>query len=326
MEVKKTKLLRAVIIERSNINFYFSKVEEIPSLLEMFSYIFYFSSSIIGPSFEFSLFRKFIRLEAPYNKIPIKYAIKAGLKEFLKGVILFVLLNTFGKWTDVLYCGTEEYSNKSLMYKFSYLNFADIFMRYKYYFVWKISQTSVILCGLSYNPKNDKNGVIHNFDKIECTSVRKIELVNNIKDYAKNWNITVHIWLKYNVMLRLTNLENNFIRNNSHLITFIFSALWHGFHPSYYIFFFSCFLMDQIDSMLEKEIENFSHVKNKNLFSKIVSIYLVHFFFSYNGTIFELLEFNVLFRFAKSLYFIPHVVVIVLYFLLTIKRILRKSK
>lgn len=69
---------------------------------------------------------------------------------------------------------------------------------------------------------------------------------NSVKGFLASWNISVHEWLKYYVYLRL--LDNNKKRGSSNvfaaLVSFMVSAIWHGFYPGFYSFFLGAFLLD----------------------------------------------------------------------------------
>ena len=92
-------------------------MKECPTLLEVFSYIFYFPSAVVGPSFEFSDYRKFIYTLDEYKNFPLDLAVKSSMKEFAKGIICMGLYFAMKGPFDYLYLITEEYGNSSLIYK-----------------------------------------------------------------------------------------------------------------------------------------------------------------------------------------------------------------
>ena len=55
-----------------------------------------------------------------------------------------------------------------------------------------------------------------------------------------DWNQTIHLWLKYNVYTRTININKKPFKNNwalASFLTFISSAIWHGFYLTYYLTF-----------------------------------------------------------------------------------------
>ena len=57
--------------------------------------------------------------------------------------------------------------------------------RAKYYIGWKLGQTGVDLCGLSYSPQkkkiNDQDEIEHRFDKIDSCGITEVEMNMNPK-------------------------------------------------------------------------------------------------------------------------------------------------
>jgi lysophospholipid acyltransferase len=72
-----------------------------------------------------------------------------------------------------------------------------------------------------------------------------IEFSYDVKDFLNAWNISVHKWLKYYVYLRMIKPGKQ-LQIVPILMTFVVSAIWHGFYPGYFLFFISSGLMDYI--------------------------------------------------------------------------------
>ena len=143
-------------------------------------------------------------------------------------------------------------------------NFVMGTLRAKYYIGWKMGQSAVNFCGLSYNPQTIKTGEItiieHKFDKIDSCGVTEVETHINPKVKMQYWNRTVHFWLKYNVCLRIINIKHPLFKDNmkvAAMVTFILSAFWHGLYPSYYISFFFFYFVEQTCEGLEKKFNFF---------------------------------------------------------------------
>ena len=65
--------------------------------------------------------------------------------------------------------------------------------------------------------------------------------------------MSAHNWLKHYVYLRqLDNNKKGGFNFRATFITFIMSAIWHGFYPGYYIFFTGAGLMDYHAKVAEK--------------------------------------------------------------------------
>jgi hypothetical protein len=90
--------------------------------LEVFSFIFYYPSALVGPSFDFIDFRNFIEHKGVYSHLPKFQAIKAGGAEFIKfvGCLLIYLISL--PYFYPSYTTTEEFGNKVFIYKVLLVN------------------------------------------------------------------------------------------------------------------------------------------------------------------------------------------------------------
>lgn len=205
-------------------------------------------------------------------------------------------------------------------------------IRCKYYSAWKLSQSNLVLCGLAYNgEKNKETGeIVHKFDKMGNYNVRQVELNLNVKTKLQWWNRTVHLWLKYNVYLRIVNIDHPKFKNNhslASLITFMVSAFWHGFYPIYYIFFFQIFILEQVFGMMEK-INLFDTLEKSNPLIKFA-----FWFYGMNncdsmGIVFALVSLKNGLQFLLNVYFLPLIIIAGSYFVMkeVIKRKHRQDR
>lgn len=110
-----------------------------------------------------------------------------------------------------------------------------------------------IASGLSFNGY-DKEGNPR-FDKVKSCNIYNLETSYKVKDFLANWNISAHHWLKYYVYLRqLSNHKREGFNLSATFLTFLMSAIWHGFYPGYYVFFMGAGLMDYHFKISEKAL------------------------------------------------------------------------
>lgn len=62
-----------------------------------------------------------------------------------------------------------------------------------------MGEASLIAAGLGY--KKDKDNV--QYDTVKSMCIKKFACATEISELSNNWNVQVHLWLKYYVMLRL---------------------------------------------------------------------------------------------------------------------------
>jgi len=160
------------------------------------------------------------------------------------------------------------------------------------------------------------------FDKFENCKIRICVLDYNFKNRIAYWNRNIHFWLKYYVHLRLIDSVG---KTKASLITFIVSAFWHGFYPTYYIFFISIFILDSIADTLERKVEFYSYIEHSGRMPiKILMSFLTLFFLNYNGAVFIIINNSLVWEYLQATYFIGFILEIILFVYVTF--ILKESK
>ena len=150
-----------------------------------------------------------------------------------------------------------------------------IFVRMKYYTGWTLSYSSLIFNGVAYTEKKTKDGKVERlFEKGDYGSIINSEFGVNPKFKLTFWNRTVHLWLKYNLFTRTINIDMKPFKNNmnlSSLLTFVVSAIWHGYYPTYYFTFLSLYLLQSGNETLVK-VGFYNFIENKWYLKVIMSI------------------------------------------------------
>lgn len=126
-----------------------------------------------------------------------------------------------------------------------------ISIRQFYYGPFKFTNGAVIAAGLSYNGYKGEKSSEHKWDKIVGCKAIPVETATNIVDLLRDWNIQVHLWLKYYVQQRAVTPGQRAGFKET-LTTFMISAFWHGFFPGYYTLFFGYALLGEISKDIYK--------------------------------------------------------------------------
>mmetsp|Transcript_46259 Transcript_46259/g.62838 ORF Transcript_46259/g.62838 Transcript_46259/m.62838 type:complete len:186 (+) Transcript_46259:578-1135(+) len=107
--------------------------------------------------------------------------------------------------------------------------------------------------GLAFNGY-DKETKQPLFNRVESLNVYNLELTGDIKVTISSWNISIHKWLKYYVFLQLIDRSKKTLQFMPAIMTFMVSAVWHGFYPGLFIFFIAAALLELIAKMAQKTI------------------------------------------------------------------------
>lgn len=139
---------------------------------------------------------------------------------------------------------TLEFGQLPYWRRLVYSNLSITLLRAKYYCGWLLIQSSLNLSGFCLDPADHSN------TRHILTADPSLELLPTLKDKLEYWNASTQIWLKNYVYFRFYSEEQ--IRkspakaNVSQYVTFVVSAVWHGFYPSYYFAFVQTGVLNQI--------------------------------------------------------------------------------
>ena len=298
-----------------------------PSFLQIFSYIFFFPTCLIGPSIEFSDFMNFMKLEDDYKSLDYSKCNVHLLYDFPKSFILIGLTAGLGKALSPEYTATLEFKAKPFIYKFLYVFISVAWIRCKYYTGWQMAETAMTACGFNYIIKDEKGEKVVAFDRVDNCNIYMIETSISNGTKMQYWNRNIHLWLKYYVYIRLQKPE----RSNAgfvSFITFITSAFWHGVYPNYYLFFFNMFLLEQIC----KYIHIWGYFKKMESDTNKVRKFFFWFMFfwaqDYAGLSFVHFSWKDNLSFYSSFYYIPNIFMLLGYVYVTFigKRPKREQK
>ncbi|CAG8645127.1 6432_t:CDS:10 [Cetraspora pellucida] len=228
-------------------------IRSLPPFLEFLGYVFFFGGFLVGPSFDFMDYRRFVNMEMyrvdKTDKIDktnndknqsikgYSYVIPNGsfpaMKKLASGLFFIVCLVTFGGNYSYEWTLSEEYKNLS------------------YYVIWLIAEGACILSGIGFNGY-DENGNAK-WNRVTNIDFIGYETADNIKQLLESWNMNTNKWLKNYVYLRVTppGQKPNFF---STIITFGVSAVWHGFYPGYYLTFIGGAFMQNLHRKIHRTV------------------------------------------------------------------------
>ena len=272
------------------------RIVELPSLLEYASYIYFYPTTIVGPFIEYKDFINFIDLTDCYANLSknLGYIFYQGTEKLLLGIFYIIFFALFGDKYPMFAVGKADLRE---IYPYFWQRLVYMYLcgpvgRAKYYVAWLLTYSSLIFSGMSYGESIDKNTgkIVRDVDKGSYGSILYNEFGMNPTEKMRYWNNSIHNWLKYNVYVRVLGSKTIF-RNNKVIAafcTYILSAIWHGFYPSYYVSFFMIYLFEQ-DAIFLNDI-GFYDFAEKNLLINIFAVLKTTFFYDIIGSIFYCLE------------------------------------
>ncbi|XBW34849.1 hypothetical protein QEN19_000416 [Hanseniaspora menglaensis] len=284
-------------------------ITEYPTSLEFLSYVLFYNTLFTGPAFEYKIYSKWINSDN--MDINIR---NPALYKFGKGVFFLVSFFKISEWLPV---SELLQNNYSLIKRFLFLYIVGMTFRFKYYGAWSIAESLCNMVHLGFNSQTN------DFYLIKNVNVRGFEFAQNTKGALDNWNESTNIWLKNYIYLRFAKINKNSALAS--LVTFTVSAIWHGTHPGYYLTFVTGSAYQSAGKIIRRYIRPHFLVTNYNTFKYIydgMCLLITQAAFGYLVMPFIVLNMKDSFTIWKSVYFIPHIVILAL---VAIKPFLKQS-
>ena len=164
------------------------RVYETPTLLEVLSFIYFYPTSIIGPSLEYKDFINFMTETDCYSKLGenIFYILTQGTIYFIGSFLCMGFYALLAVKLPVAKVVEEDFGQHNILYVLAYIYFCIPGVRARYYSGWLLSYSTVIYSGIAYTEKKDeKTGkIIKTVEKGSYGSIVTIKIVINQKKVA----------------------------------------------------------------------------------------------------------------------------------------------
>ncbi|QUC22110.1 uncharacterized protein UV8b_06351 [Ustilaginoidea virens] len=240
-------------------------IKKLPSLLDYAGYILFFPSLFAGPAFDYAEYRRWIDTSMfdipscvdPSKKPPSRKKRRiprSGTPATFKALTGLFWIALFG-FLSAKY-GQEQllldsYMQHALWRRIWIMYVVNLVARLKYYGVWTLTEGSCILAGLGYNGFDPVTGKVF-WDRLQNIDPWAVETAQNPRGYLAGWNMNTNNWLRNYVYLRVT-ARGKSPGFQASLMTFVTSALWHGFYPGYYLTFI-------LASLIQTAAKNFRRI------------------------------------------------------------------
>ncbi|RCH97814.1 lysophospholipid acyltransferase [Rhizopus azygosporus] len=221
------------------------KISSYPSFIQYFGWVFFFPGFLAGPTCEYMDYIRFIETRVQTSTW------KPALMRLSKSFAFIAALVYLGPTYNFFQALQPAWSHKSFWSKIFFIQLSAFLTRCKYYTVWYLSEGASILAGMGFNGY-DQDG--HpKWNRLTNVNVLYCEFAQSYKQLSENWNIGANHWLRHYVYLRSAHLG----ATGSTLLTYVVSAMWHGFHPGFYIFFMTLSVLQLIARQVRRTVRPF---------------------------------------------------------------------
>ncbi|XWS20686.1 hypothetical protein CRYUN_Cryun31cG0124200 [Craigia yunnanensis] len=216
---------------------------KLPSMIEYFGYCLCCGSHFAGPVFEMKDYLDWTEgkgIWAHSYKGPSPYGatFRALVRAaFCMAIYLYLVpFHPLSRFTEPIY---QEWG---FWRKLSFQYMSGFTARWKYYFIWSISEAAIIISGLGFSGWTESSPPKPKWDRAMNVDILGVELAMSSVLLPLVWNIQVSTWLRHYVYERLImkGKKPGFFQL---LATQTVSAVWHGLYPGYMLFFVQSALM-----------------------------------------------------------------------------------
>ncbi|KAJ7536337.1 hypothetical protein O6H91_12G065400 [Diphasiastrum complanatum] len=136
----------------------------------------------------------------------------------------------------------SQFKTWPLWRRWAYVCLCGFTARWKYYFIWSMSEACMIVAGLGFSGWSNKDPSKPKWDRARNVDILAVELAGSAGELPLHWNIHVSTWLRFYVYERLISRgkKPGFLQL---LATQVVSAVWHGLYAGYLLFFINSAIM-----------------------------------------------------------------------------------
>jgi len=230
--------------------------------LEMFSQAFFVGGYFVGPQFSMKKFQNYIQRNINEDLPPSAESsmVRFAFRRFGIGLCyLFGHLLGDKFLAPVGLIETPEFAAMNFFKRSLYFSIWVKIILAKYISAWLLSEGALILSGMGYNGEWEDGSIKWNGGA--NVRLRIFEKSSRFQHIIDGFNINTNAWVMSYVYKRLRFLNNKIL---SQLGALVFLAVWHGWHPGYYITFFNEFLVMQFEKNFFPIVDNNPTIQRLN--------------------------------------------------------------
>ncbi|XP_022239812.1 lysophospholipid acyltransferase 1-like [Limulus polyphemus] len=296
-----------------------------PSMLEFFSYIFHFQALMCGPLMFYKDYIEFIegkpynRVKHPQNKLvdeitkqlvyqgpPMEQVMQKVAVSIFFALFLMIVVPHF----PITYLTEDKFLSETPWHaQMLYILVATSVVRSKYYHAWLLGEAVCNAAGQGFSGFSSDNQP--KWDLLSNVDIVRFELSVNFRESLETWNKTTQNWLKMIAYDRAARHKT--------LVTYILSAIWHGFYPGYYFTFLGGALLTMAARSVRRSVRPyFQTSRPMAVFYDILSCLATRVALAYIVFPFILLESMASLKVYWNFYFSGHIIALLAIFVLPV--------
>lgn len=164
----------------------------------------------------------------------------------LAAMVFGLSIATFDEWEMI----KPYFGEYSILYKIFYMLMVVQTNIWIYMAGLTLGQSSLDACGFGYKIESKQEGkVTHKtevYNGVKTIHMKGFIMSNNVTELSQHWNVQIHYWLKYYVMLRVMDRSKPKGTYQPFATGFAFaiSSIWHGTYPGFFLLFIACIIIE----------------------------------------------------------------------------------
>ncbi|KAG6781018.1 hypothetical protein POTOM_013898 [Populus tomentosa] len=218
---------------------------KLPSFIEYVGYCLCCGSHFAGPVYEMKDYLEWTERKgiwAASEKGPSPSPFRATIRALFQAAVCMALYLYLIPQYNIPGLNGPAYKGWGFWKRLGYQYMSCFTARWKYYFIWSISEAAIIVSGLGLSGWTETSPPRPQWDRAKNVDILGVEFAKSAVQLPLVWNIQVSTWLRHYVYDRLVQKgkKPGFFQL---LATQTTSAVWHGLYPGYIIFFVQSALM-----------------------------------------------------------------------------------
>ncbi|KAK8367857.1 hypothetical protein V6Z11_A01G000500 [Gossypium hirsutum] len=218
-----------------------NRLIKLPSLIEYFGYCLCCGSHFAGPVYEMKNYLDWTEGKG-LNKGPSPSPYVATPRALVQAAFCMAMFLYLSPSRPLSWFTDPAYQEWGFWRKLSYQYMSGFTMRWKYYFIWSISEAAMVISGLGFSGWTESSPPKPKWDRAKVVDILGFELAKSSVLLPLVLNIQVSTWLRHYVYERLVK-KGKKPRFFQLLATQTVSAVWHGLYPGYIILLVQSALM-----------------------------------------------------------------------------------
>lgn len=238
-------------------------VAQQPGLLEFFGWVFFFPGFFGGPAVEYKDYERYMDgtmtqdlPAAQRGRIPSCW--KEGLAVLAECLVFMACVALFGRYdmsnaraklVDPAVAHTLPFWRRDAI-----VVVAALLQRAKYYSCWLMGELASRASGVGFSGmvRDARTGaLVPSWENAVNVRPLAFETATSLKVAIDVWNMATERWLRHYCYERLA--HTRFARWKR-LLTFVFSAFWHGIYPAYYLTFLTAGIHREVAALARRKL------------------------------------------------------------------------